>query len=144
MDPAHLVWVSGDEQSAVLEINGKRARWIFASQGKESVWVQHPESGPVRVALPPRFPDATAGASAGGYAAPMPAEVTAVHVVEGQVVQAGQALVVLYSMKMEHAITADHAGHVASLNVRAGDRVETGTVLLKVEPLANELDNTNT
>ncbi|MBI1192901.1 MAG: biotin/lipoyl-binding protein [Bacteroidetes bacterium] len=128
-----VTWVSGDEHAAILDIDGKRARWVFASQDTDRVWVQHPSSGPVCVALHPKFPEALSDVNAGGYAAPMPAEVTAVHVLEGQVVEAGQPLVVLYSMKMEHTISADHAGYVSVLNVRAGDRVETGSVLLQLE-----------
>jgi len=126
-------WVSGHAGDALLDLGGKRSRWVFCDEAPDAVWVQHPESGPVRAALRPKFPDPTAAVAAGGYAAPMPAEVTAVHVAEAQRVEAGQVLLVLYSMKMEHSICADAPGRISALFVRPGDRVETGMELLQID-----------
>jgi acetyl-CoA/propionyl-CoA carboxylase biotin carboxyl carrier protein len=54
---------------------------------------------------------------------PMPGSVVAVHVEVGQAVPAGAALLVVEAMKMEHTLTAPHAGTVAELLVRVGDQV---------------------
>jgi 3-methylcrotonyl-CoA carboxylase alpha subunit len=65
--------------------------------------------------------------------APMPGTVVKVAVREGDVVEAGQTLVVLEAMKMEHAIEAPHAGTVRRLRYGPGDQVQAGTVLAEVE-----------
>ncbi len=52
---------------------------------------------------------------------------------EGEVVAAGQLVVVLEAMKMEHAVQATSAGTVTEVTVAEGDQVETGRVLVVVE-----------
>src|SRR6185503_815913 len=60
----------------------------------------------------PRFPAASAALAAGGLTAPMPGRVVKVLVGEGEEVTAGQPLVLLEAMKMEHAVAAPAAGRV--------------------------------
>ncbi|WP_133366435.1 acetyl/propionyl/methylcrotonyl-CoA carboxylase subunit alpha [Qipengyuania sediminis] len=72
----------------------------------------------------------------GDIVAPMPGKVIAVDVAEGQRVTAGQRLLVLEAMKMEHALTAPFDGIVTELSVSAGGQVQVETVLAVVE--ANE------
>ena len=52
--------------------------------------------------------------------------------------RAGQLLVVLEAMKMEHAVHAGSDGTVTELSVAEGDQVETGRVLVVVEAGAVE------
>ena len=66
--------------------------------------------------------------------APMPGTVLAVAVVEGESVEAGQALGVLEAMKMELTLTAPFAGAVALVGAAAGDQVPIGHVLFRVDP----------
>jgi biotin carboxyl carrier protein len=78
-----------------------------------------------------------AGSHAGGPAevvAPMPGSVLSVHVVTGQPVAAGDPVVTLEAMKMEHAVVAPIAGRLAELRIAAGDQVTRGQVLGVVEP----------
>jgi len=81
---------------------------------------------------------AASGASAadGAILAPMPGKVIAVNVAEGEVVEAGQRLLVLEAMKMEHALTAPFAGTVVELAVSEGAQVEVEALLARVEPAA--------
>jgi acetyl-CoA/propionyl-CoA carboxylase, biotin carboxylase, biotin carboxyl carrier protein len=51
----------------------------------------------------------------------------------GQMVEAGQAVVVLEAMKMENQITAEKAGKVAKINVAVGDTVGGGDVVVVIE-----------
>jgi pyruvate carboxylase subunit A/propionyl-CoA carboxylase alpha chain len=51
----------------------------------------------------------------------------------GDTVSAGQPLVWLEAMKMEHTVTAPADGVLAELNVTAGHQVEVGAVLARVE-----------
>jgi biotin carboxyl carrier protein len=88
--------------------------------------------GSVALAELPRFPDPNAAAAAGSLLAPMPGGVVRVLAEEGSAVTAGQPLVVLEAMKMEHTIVAPVDGVLAELNVGAGDQVDTGQVLAVV------------
>ncbi|MHB1711000.1 MAG: biotin/lipoyl-containing protein, partial [Acidimicrobiales bacterium] len=65
--------------------------------------------------------------------APMPGGVVRVAVAVGDRVEAGNLLVVLEAMKMEHSILAATAGTVTQVDVSVGDQVETGRVLVVVE-----------
>jgi acetyl/propionyl-CoA carboxylase alpha subunit len=69
----------------------------------------------------------------GSLTAPMPASVRTVHVVEGDHVAAGDAMVVLEAMKMQTSIRTPTAGTVAAVCVRAGEAVVAGQVLVEIE-----------
>ena len=68
----------------------------------------------------------------GSLTAPMPGLVLAVHVEVGQPVTAGQPLLSLEAMKMEHALAAPADGTIAELRVTAGSQVDAGAVLAVV------------
>jgi 3-methylcrotonyl-CoA carboxylase alpha subunit len=78
----------------------------------------------------------SAAATGGGLTTPLPGVVVAVKVIEGQSVAAGEVLMVIEAMKMEHAITAPHAGTVQTVHFAAGDRVSEGSALLELTPAA--------
>ena len=86
--------------------------------------------------LAPTNERATGQASAadGAIIAPMPGKVIAVDVAEGQAVTAGQRLMVLEAMKMEHALTAPFDGVIEGLEVSAGSQVQVEAVLCRVVP----------
>jgi biotin carboxyl carrier protein len=85
-----------------------------------------------------RHPVASEPVATGSALAPMPGSVVRVAVAEGDVVEAGQVLVVLEAMKMEHAVHAAVAGTVTGVTVAAGDQVETGQSLAVVEPATSD------
>jgi len=77
---------------------------------------------------------AAVGAGGGGkIVAPMPGRVLGVFVKPGQKVEAGERLLVLEAMKMEHRLTAKGAGTVASVQAAEGDQVAEGTLLVEIE-----------
>ncbi|AXK46674.1 acetyl/propionyl/methylcrotonyl-CoA carboxylase subunit alpha [Brachybacterium saurashtrense] len=80
----------------------------------------------------PRW-EAGGGAAAPTLDAPMPGTVTAVLVADGDPVTAGQAVLVVEAMKMEHTLLAPEPGTVR-LDVAAGQRVARGEELAWVEP----------
>ena len=53
-------------------------------------------------------------------------------------VAAGELLVVVEAMKMEHSIRAAEAGEVTAIHCAEGDLVEEGRVLVALQPLAEE------
>jgi len=80
-----------------------------------------------------RLPAPESAAQTGSLRAPMPGGVVRVLVDVGDRVAAGQPLVILEAMKMEHTVHAPHEGVVVELCVGVGRQVETGTVLAVVE-----------
>ena len=74
------------------------------------------------------------GGASGTLVAPMPGSVAAVSASVGQAVTAGQTLVVVEAMKMEHPLTAPFDGVVAEVHVQAGSQVGMEDPLVRVEP----------
>ena len=70
--------------------------------------------------------------ASGSLLAPMPGTVVSVGVVEGDRVEAGQTVLVLEAMKMQHTVTAPLAGVVTEIDVRPGAQVAAGEVLAVV------------
>ena len=84
--------------------------------------------------VPPRFVSPDEAGRAGSTVAPMPGRVIALLVAEGDTVVAGQGLLTMEAMKMEHRITSPHAGTVGEVYVRAGQQLDGGQPLLRVDP----------
>jgi 3-methylcrotonyl-CoA carboxylase alpha subunit len=78
----------------------------------------------------PRTHEFSASAATGGLTTPLPGVVVAVPVAVGQKVSAGEVLMVIEAMKMEHAITAPYAGTVETIHFARGERVPEGSALL--------------
>ena len=69
--------------------------------------------------------------------APMQGTVVALSVAEGTTVHAGQEVLILEAMKMQHALTAASAGIVRLFSVAAGDTVFEGHPLAFIEERAD-------
>ncbi|WP_267434757.1 acetyl/propionyl/methylcrotonyl-CoA carboxylase subunit alpha [Sphingomonas sp. GM_Shp_1] len=72
------------------------------------------------------------GAGDGAILSPMPGRIIAVAVTEGQTVGAGQPLVTLEAMKMEHVLTAPFDGIVTDLTAETGGQVAEGIALVRI------------
>ncbi len=95
-----------------------------------SVQGQH---GSVAFGRPPRFTEPGDVLEAGSTVATMPGTVVAVNVAVGDMVEAGDVLLVMEAMKMELAVAASAAGRVATVAIEPGQSVDAGTVLVVVE-----------
>ena len=86
-------------------------------------------------ALKPFRADGSGAAAAGDGAilAPMPGKIIAVNVAEGDAVKAGDKLVTLEAMKMEHSLTAPFDGTVSELKASMGAQVQKDAALVVVE-----------
>jgi len=78
----------------------------------------------------PRTREFSASAATGGLTTPLPGVVVSVAVAVGQKVAAGDVLMVIEAMKMEHTITAPYAGTVELIHFARGDRVPEASELL--------------
>ena len=90
--------------------------------------------------LVPRFPVPELEAPTGGLLAPMPGRILDVRTTVGDMVAAGQTLLVLEAMKMEHHMTAPFNGTVTEVHVATDDQVENGAVLMVVAPTDDKQD----
>ncbi|WP_405746831.1 biotin carboxylase N-terminal domain-containing protein [Streptomyces canus] len=118
-----------DTSGVVLEVDGVRRKFEVARYG-DQVYV----NGTTLTALP-RFPDPTAQHAPGSLLAPMPGTVVRVAdgLTVGTAVQAGEPLLWLEAMKMEHRITAPHAGTLSALEAVPGQQVTVGSLLAVVD-----------
>ena len=135
--PSVRVTVDGREVSTTIGTGPPAATHVALGGGALLLDVDG-RSTDVRLAPPPDVDRAAraAAAHAGGASdvtAPMPGRVLAVHVTAGDEVDAGDAIVTLEAMKMEHVVAAPRAGRVAELLVAAGDQVTRDQALGRVE-----------
>ncbi len=68
----------------------------------------------------------------------VPGVVIAVHVSEGDTVEAGQDLLVIESMKTEQVVKSPRGGTVQRVPVQPGDRVDRGMRLVMLVPLEGD------
>jgi propionyl-CoA carboxylase alpha chain len=113
-----------------VEIDGRRQRGRVTRSGERLV-LQTPR-GDLELELLPRFELPGLEAHSGGLVAPMPGKVIELRVELGQRVRAGETLIVLEAMKMEHPMKAPEEGVVTELRVALGEQVENGALLLVV------------
>jgi pyruvate carboxylase subunit A/propionyl-CoA carboxylase alpha chain len=122
--------VMSTPERAVLRVDGVDRPFAVARYGA-AVFVDSP-LGPVSLVALPRFPDPDTAIAQGSLLAPMPGSVLRVGAAVGERVTAGQPLLWLEAMKMEHTITAPSDGVLAELNVGPGQQVDVGAVLARV------------
>ncbi|MFD7814777.1 acetyl/propionyl/methylcrotonyl-CoA carboxylase subunit alpha [Streptomyces sp. NPDC059785] len=121
--------VHADAGLVVLDIGGVRRRFPVHRYG-DRVYV-----GATALTALPRFPDPTARQEPGSLLAPMPGTVVRVAdgLTEGSPVTAGQPLLWLEAMKMEHRVSAPADGTLTALYATPGRQVEMGTLLAVVQ-----------
>ncbi|WP_189825278.1 biotin carboxylase N-terminal domain-containing protein [Streptomyces finlayi] len=106
-----------------------------------TVYVDTP-TGSYALTPAPRFPDPTARTAPGSLLAPMPGTVVRIAegLAEGVRVEAGQPLLWLEAMKMEHRVTAPASGTLTALHAAPGRQVEVGTLLAVVTDTSAQED----
>ncbi|MCY4728360.1 ATP-grasp domain-containing protein [Nocardioides sp. STR2] len=121
---------------ARLEVDGVARRWdgliaVDRRSATREIYVDGPDRS-VRLREVPRFTDPADAVASGSLLAPMPGTVVAVKVAVGDAVAAGDVVLVLEAMKMQHTVTAPHDGTVTEINVEPGSQVASGEVLAVV------------
>ncbi len=130
------VVVAASPAAVTLEVDGVRTT-SAVSVGPATVDVDWP-GGHAAFSPVPRFTDPADAIASGSLLAPMPGTVVRVEVAVGDDVAAGQPVLVLEAMKMQHTVAAPAAGTVAQIDVRPGTQVAAGEVLALVEEAAEE------
>ncbi len=113
-----------DSGSYVVTVDGKAFNVQVAPGGATSV---------APVAAPAAAPAASGGGAGFEIAAPMPGKVFKIEVSEGDVVEAGEEVMILEAMKMETPIKAEKGGTVVEICVNQDQQVASGDVLIILE-----------
>ncbi|WP_185995391.1 ATP-binding protein [Nocardioides campestrisoli] len=134
--------LAASSTSVTLEVDGVATTYAVVIDASASVTapVVHVDSpaGYVRLVRVPRFVDPSEVVATGSLLAPMPGSVISVAVEEGAQVTAGQTVLVMEAMKMQHTVTAPTDGVVSQINVKAGSQVGAGDVLAVVDGVEGE------
>jgi propionyl-CoA carboxylase alpha chain len=141
-DPAEIDSARIEPDLVALTIDGVTRRYRIDQVGP-TAYVDGPDGSSALVEQE-RFPLVADALAAGSALAPMPGGVVRVAVAPGDTVAAGQLLVVLEAMKMEHTVHAASAGTVADVSVAEGDQVETGQVMVVIDPEAADPEAADT
>ena len=115
-----------------LAIISRDERGLTIGLGGETYHLENPDDD-----------EESSGGHAGGdgngsVQSPMPGNIVAVNVAGGDQVSAGQAVVVIESMKMQNEITASIDGTVTAVHCSVGDQVGLGDLLVEIEPAESD------
>ena len=123
--------VAGEHDTVTVDCDGQRREVTVVAHGTRLV-VTDGTTHELRIVHP--WPFETGVDDVDTHpASPLPGRVVALLVAAGDGVVAGQALVVVEGMKMQHTVRAGRDGQVARVRVAAGDQVEADAVLLEIE-----------
>jgi acetyl/propionyl-CoA carboxylase alpha subunit len=103
------LWVHRCGQTITTEASSKGGRQRRAVEGKSSKHLIH---------------------------APMPGKVTKIYVEPNQAVSVGHAIVVMEAMKMEYTLKCELDTTVEKVQVKVGDQVQLGQILVKLKELS--------
>jgi 3-methylcrotonyl-CoA carboxylase alpha subunit len=124
-----LAGVSAERDSIAAQIDARRHQARYQLSGAH-VYLWTAQEQYDFVLEDPRTREFSASVASGGLTTPLPGVVVSVPVSVGQQVAAGELLMVIEAMKMEHTITAPFAGTVAAIHFAQGARVPEGSELL--------------
>jgi acetyl-CoA carboxylase biotin carboxylase subunit len=113
-----------------IEIDGVQRAFRVVEAGDE-IYV-HSSLGSRVIKRPPRHPAPQAASEQASANSPMPGKVLKILVEKGQKVAAGDPLIILEAMKMEHTMRAAFDGVVESILVRDGEVVGPGQLLAQI------------
>ncbi|KQM37239.1 biotin carboxylase N-terminal domain-containing protein [Microbacterium sp. Leaf203] len=129
-DDAGQVHAVAPASGRAVVVGGPNEYWVHADGGAHRLRVvSRRDAAQRRRTAAGRAP----GAVDPDLVAPLPGTVVAVHVVDGDSVEAGARLLTIEAMKMEHTVVAPHAGTVR-LRTSAGSQVARDAVVATVSP----------
>ena len=120
-----------DNDGIDLIFDGKR-HYSRVTLSNNNILIHMP-FGDVMLKVKPRFKEPGTEKTIGGLVAPMPGKVIDIKGKKGKKVKAGETLVILEAMKMEHSIKAAEDGKVSELLISINDQVENGALLMVVK-----------
>jgi acetyl-CoA/propionyl-CoA carboxylase biotin carboxyl carrier protein len=124
----------GQGTDLVLTYGGRTVRFAYAADGPVAWLGRDGAAWAIGEAPPPALRGSRAGSADGTVRSPMPGTILTVHVAAGDQVSAGQPVLVVEAMKMEHTVTAPADGVVSELSAKAGQQVRMDETLMVIEP----------
>jgi acetyl-CoA/propionyl-CoA carboxylase biotin carboxyl carrier protein len=118
----------------VITYGGRTVRFAYAADGPVTWLGRDGAAWAIGEAPPPALRGARAGSADGTVRSPMPGTILAVHVTVGDTVSAGQPMLVVEAMKMEHTVTAPLDGVITELTAKAGQQVPMDEPLAVISP----------
>jgi propionyl-CoA carboxylase alpha chain len=119
-----------DGEPLAVKIERKGSSWLFTTRGaRHGVRVLNPRTAKLAGHMIEKTPPDLSKY----LLCPMPGLLTALHVAEGDRVEAGQPLAVVEAMKMENILRAEKAGIVAKVGAKPGDSLAVDAVILEFE-----------
>ena len=115
------------------EIDGERMASLI-TEGQENIHLQI-DQGTVSFGTLPRFEPPILQIAEGSLIAPMPGVVLEIKVSSGDTVSAGDTLLTLEAMKMEHHVKAPYEGTVVEILVSENQQLDNGVPLLVINPI---------
>ncbi len=128
-----LVPVEEADGSATVVVHFGRRGHRCTVHWEGTTWYVNSPLGQSRFDEVPPFSSAERVESSGGPVAPVPGRVVAVNVAAGDQVEAGDTLVVLEAMKVEHRVTTPGPATVLEVLVASGDTVDAHQLLVRLE-----------
>jgi 3-methylcrotonyl-CoA carboxylase alpha subunit len=119
------------DDTLLATIDGHRCRARVIRQGLDLTLIVSGETRSLQL-HDPLYGLLDQQAAQGSLSAPMPGKVIAIHVTAGSRVQAGDPLLTLEAMKMEHTINAPNSGEVSEVYFQVGEMVEDGAQLIAI------------
>jgi len=120
---------AGGGADLLLSYAGRTVRYVYAAEGGTSWLGRGGQAWALAAERPAPLRSGAAGTADATVRSPMPGTVLAVHVSEGGQVTAGQPLLIVEAMKMEHVVTAPADGVVTELTARVGQQVRLDEAL---------------
>jgi acetyl-CoA/propionyl-CoA carboxylase biotin carboxyl carrier protein len=114
---------AGGGADLLLRYGGRTVRYVYAAEGGTTWLGRDGQIWSLAAARPAPLRSGDAGIADATVRSPMPGTVLAVHVTEGGQVTAGQPLLIVEAMKMEHVVPAPADGVVTELTARVGQQV---------------------
>lgn len=132
-------WQNDDQNHFFFSLNGitlsgvaaPRQKGVLVDFGRESIAVDYASPAPTRRAM------VEVSGSSRTVVAHLPGKIVALKTMNGKFVTEGETLLVLESMKMEHAIVAPISGVISQFERRPGAMVQSGDTLLHISARAN-------
>lgn len=128
--------ISRNQDSLIIEVNGKRHHVLAAPPyftiGERTLEVASARDNKKKKG---------AGGGSDEMSSPMPGKILKVLVQEGESVLAGQGLVVMEAMKMEHTIKAAFDGVIEAVHYNEGDLVDGGVDLVDLKETKTSEEN---
>jgi propionyl-CoA carboxylase alpha chain len=128
--PGLVLWAQAADR---IDLEAGGIRRVFEVGSAGAAWYIDSPLGSAALTELPRFPEPGAAAAAGSLLAPMPGTVVSVAVSAGDQISAGDPVMVLEAMKMEHTVSAPHGGTVTEVRAGPGQAVAMGAVLAVVQ-----------